>query len=142
MEEPPSTRGLTDATYRPTSSPVSRPPATIWCLTSPAIFSEPRVPAPAAHDAPLGPPASLARLSDGNLDAKVNTVTSPHDLRRPHTVEASMSRHPLIHRTAGQSTHSASVRTARTRLFVVDVDRKKRIDDSARGLTPGTLPRC
>ena len=39
-----------------------------------------------------------------------------------------MSRHPLIHRTAGQS--SASVRTARTRLFVVDVDRKKRIDDS------------
>ena len=41
-----------------------------------------------------------------------------------------MSRHPLIHRTAGQSTQSASVRTARTRLFVVDVDRKKRIDDS------------
>ncbi len=41
-----------------------------------------------------------------------------------------MSRHPLIHRTTGQSTQSASVRTARTRLFVVDVDRKKRIDDS------------
>ncbi len=41
-----------------------------------------------------------------------------------------MSRQPLIHRTAGQSTQSASVRTARTRLFVVDVDRKKRIDDS------------
>ena len=41
-----------------------------------------------------------------------------------------MSRHPLIHRTAGQSTQSASGRTARTRLFVVDVDRKKRIDDS------------
>ena len=41
-----------------------------------------------------------------------------------------MSRQPLIHRTAGQSTQSASGRTARTRLFVVDVDRKKRIDDS------------
>jgi len=41
-----------------------------------------------------------------------------------------MSRQPLIHRSAGQSTQSASVSTARTRLFVVDVDRKKRIDDS------------
>jgi len=46
MEEPASTRGLTDATYRPTCSPVWRPPASIWCVTSPAIFSEPRVPAP------------------------------------------------------------------------------------------------
>src|SRR2546428_1496529 len=41
-----------------------------------------------------------------------------------------MSRQPLIHSPAGQSTQSASVKTARTRLFVVDVDRKKRIDDS------------
>jgi hypothetical protein len=30
-----------------------------------------------------------------------------------------MSRQPLIHRTAGRSTQSASVSTARTRLFVV-----------------------
>ena len=41
-----------------------------------------------------------------------------------------MSRQPLIHRSADQSTPSASVSIARTRLFVVDVDRKKRIDDS------------
>ena len=41
-----------------------------------------------------------------------------------------MSRQPLIHRSADQSTPSVSVSIARTRLFVVDVDRKKRIDDS------------
>jgi len=41
-----------------------------------------------------------------------------------------MSRQPLIRRSAGQSTQSASASIARLRLFVVDVDRKKRIDDS------------
>src|SRR5947208_245747 len=41
MEEPASTRGLTDATYRPTCSPVWRPPASIWCVTSPASSSLP-----------------------------------------------------------------------------------------------------
>ena len=41
-----------------------------------------------------------------------------------------MSRQALIHRSADQSPQSAIVSIARTRLFVVDVDRKKRIDDS------------
>ena len=36
---------------------------------------------------------------------------------------------PLIHRSADQSPQSASVSIARTRLFIVDVDRKKGIDD-------------
>ncbi len=36
---------------------------------------------------------------------------------------------PLIHRSADQSPQSASVSIARTRLFIVDIDRKKRIDD-------------
>ena len=39
-----------------------------------------------------------------------------------------MSRQPSIHRSADQTTQSASVGIAPVRLFDVDADRKKRID--------------